>query len=358
MIVVIDYNLKKAEFQLFNEKDGQALKSLTIPLSALEDSRGLPAFRRELKNHGTLTGAAVRLRFGGDRFPNPTLVNSEFLSEFTQLTPAFPLFVSTAVAFLSELLPLLEGAPCYAFFETALFRDLPDAEKNYAIPPETGGAQPIRRFGFHGLTHEYHSAQLGHRGAVLSFVFDNTTTVCALRDGKPTYISVGYSPLEGVMGRTSCGDLDPGVVFYLIRALKESYYKIDNLLKKESGFYGLTGLDIDIGELSRHMASNPDVADAFEIYYTHLLKHAGEALAVTGGMDGVVFGGRFAKPLQPLILRLVKKLSFLGLRMKALPWPLEEPGVCDITVPESGVRAIICRTPLQRILYESLLRSL
>ncbi|MFH0920497.1 MAG: hypothetical protein V1913_09050, partial [Fibrobacterota bacterium] len=346
MIAVIDHNLKKAEFQFFDNTGDTPVKRLTVPLSALEEGQGFSRLKNELAAAGPLRGAAVRLRFGGDVFREPTLVNASFLNAFTALIPGFPLYVPTAVAFLSQLLPLLKGAPCFAFFETALFCDLPEAEKNYAIPPEFNEQQPIRRFGFHGITHSRNAALLGNKGAALSFVFDNTTTVCALRDGRPAYISVGYSPLEGVMGRTSCGDLDPGVVFYLLRALKVSYYRIDDMLKKESGFLGLTGLDLDIGALYAHAASNPEVAYAFEIYFNHLLKHAGEAMAVTSGIDAVAFGGRFARPLQPLILRLARKLSFLGLHIKPLPWPLDAGHYCDITTADSRIRAIVNQEPL------------
>ena len=158
------------------------------------------------------------------------------------------------------------------------------------------------------------------KGNIISVVLDKQTTVCPVKNNLPLAISLGFTPLEGVMSRTSCGDLDPGIVFYLMNAHKFSIYKIDDILKNESGFLGLTGYDLKLKELVKFYGKDPKVNSAFEIYEGQLLKYIGEGISVLGGLDNIVFSGEGVGPLIPVIYSLIKKISFLGINIKSLPW--------------------------------------
>jgi acetate kinase len=256
-------------------------------------------------------------------------------------------------ALVNDISGAFANIPLFAFFETALFRQLPEEEKRYAIPAEYNNRLPIRRYGYHGIYHGYHAGLVKNPGTILSIVLDRQTTVCALEKDKPAYISVGYTPLEGVMGRTTCGDLDPGVAFYLLRDQKQSFYWIDNLLKKESGFKGLTGYDLDIDDLFTHMGGEPPVRKAFEIFFNQILRHAGQALAVSGPLSGVVFGGRYCDALQPVLYRIAKKFSFLGATLKALPWAMDGSKIFMASEKGSKIPVLVSRVPPAEILFES-----
>lgn len=322
MILIIDQNLKEADFYLYEEKDGNPalFKKETMDM----DSAG------DWKDKG-IRAAFVRLRFGGDLFDTPSVVDNAFLDAYAGLTPYFPFYVPLTHAFLKKLLHGLEGIPLYAMFETSLFRTLPEEERVYAIPREYNEKIPVRRFGYHGLFHAFQASRMNTPGTLLSIVLDKQTTVCAIEGGRPSYISVGYTPLEGIMGRTTCGDLDPGVAFYLLRELKGSFYSIDHLLKKESGFKGLTGLDLEMGDLYRHAGDKAAVQRAFEIFFNQILRHAGAALAVSGPLSGLVFGGRFIKDLLPLAHRIARKLAFQGITLKGLPWDLGDQPLAEVS---------------------------
>jgi len=359
MMLIIDHNLKQAEFTLFDAGNGKpsAAAKRQAPMDSALEPGFLDPLIRDMASAGPLDSACVRLRFGGDLFNGPARVDKAFLETYAGLTPHFPFYIPLTHAFLKRLLASLNHVPLHAFFETALFCGLPEQEKIYAVPREYNEKLGLRRFGYHGLFHGYHADRLDVDGTVLSVVLDKQTTVCAIENGKPSYISVGYTPLEGVMGRTSCGDLDPGVAFYLLRERRESFYGIDNLLKKKSGFRGLTGFDLEIGDLYRHAGDEPKVKRAFNIYFNQVLRHMGAALAVSGPLSGLVFGGRFVSDLEPVAYRLAKKLTFLGVSLKALPWEKGDSGFDEVSDPGSRVRVALNRETLPEVLCESALEA-
>ena len=143
------------------------------------------------------------------------------------------------------------------------------------------------------------------------------------------------------MGRTSSGDLDPGIVFYLMRRYNYSIYRIDTLLKKESGFLGLTGYDLETDKLYELAGKDEKTAFAFKIFENQILKAIGEAMSVIGGIDAIVFCGCYSESLKPLIFKMIRAdISFLGISIKPLPWP-QSPKVRDISQKGSTVHVII-----------------
>jgi acetate kinase len=243
-----------------------------------------------------------------------------------------------------------EDIPQVAFFETAFFSRLPEAEKYYAIPREFYQGNRIKKWGFHGIFHEANCEMFSQNEKCISIVFDKQTTVCSVKNHKPFSISLGYTPLEGVMSRTSCGDLDPGIVFYLMNVHKFSIYKIDDILKNESGFLGLTGYDLELKELVKFYGQDPKVNLAFDVYQAQLLKYIGEGISVLGGLDNLVFAGSQVDILLPIIYSLIKKISFLGINTKSLPWK-DKKETFQITSKESKIKAYFNRMDLSAVIF-------
>jgi acetate kinase len=317
MILVIDHNLKEIKYSCFPD-----------PMGAV----------------------AFRVLFGGDLFKGPVFIDEVFLKRFAKLTPLFPLYVPPMLDLLKTFRKVFKDVPLVAFFETSFFSDLPDEGKYYALPYEYLKANSIRRWGFHGTLHEANIEDFPAKARNISIVLDKQTTVCAVTGKKPLSISLGYTPLEGIMSRTACGDLDPGIVFYLMNEHNFSLYKIDEMLKSKGGFFGITGYDISLNELIKLRGKDRKAGLAFDIFRTQVLKHIGQGISLLDGLDNLVFSGSLTGPFGPVIHDIVKKLSFLGINTVGLPWG-EDKGMTRISSNGSGVKVFINRISPSEIIF-------
>jgi acetate kinase len=243
-----------------------------------------------------------------------------------------------------------------AFFETAFFTGLPEEERYYAFPRKYFHKDGVKRWGYHGLFHEYNYSVARGAEKVVSVVLDAKSTVSSIYKNKPLSINLGYTPLEGIMSGTTCGDVDPGMVFYLMKAHNYSIFQIDEILKKQSGFLGLTGYDMDIAELFKLYGKDQKVTLAFDVYKNQILKYIGESIAVLEGVDAIIFSGDNAKSLQPLIYDILKGISFLGINLKTLPWPDKEESAC-VASEDSPVKIYVNYTSLPKIIFYNMAKT-
>ncbi|HNW39561.1 MAG TPA: hypothetical protein PL125_02875 [Candidatus Omnitrophota bacterium] len=351
MILVIDTNLKEVKFWVFKKNQIETPPLFFVKdLEELKASKNLKQEILNLTGRGRISAISFRVLFGGDFFDQTIVIDQDFFTKFSKLTDLFPFYIPAMSNILKIFYREFEDVPQVAFFETAFFSRLPPAEKFYAIPHEFYQENRIKKWGFHGIFHEANSNIFPCAGKCISIVFDKQTTVCAVNDHQPFSISLGYTPLEGVMSRTSCGDLDPGIVFYLMNVHKFSIYKIDDMLKNESGFLGLTGYDLELKELVKFYGQDPKVNLAFEIYQGQIIKYIGEGISVLGGVDNIIFAGSQVDALLPIIHSLIKRISFLGINMKSLPWK-DKKETFQITSPESKIKAYLNRMDLPAIIY-------
>jgi len=351
MIIVIEMNLKEAKFMVFREE-----KPGVLPVTFIKDTQEIitsKTLKRDilsLAGKARITAISFRILFGGEFFDKATVIDQDFFDKFVQLTDFFPFYIPLIMNMLKVFYRDFAGIPQIAFFETAFFSKLPEEEKYYAIPHELYKNNRIKKWGFHGIFHEFNYEMFSQAKKCISIVFDKQTTVCSMKDGMPFSISLGYTPLEGVMSRTSCGDLDPGIVFYLMNVHGFSIHKIDDILKNESGFFGLTGYDIELKELIKFYGKDPRVDLAFDIYQAQILKCIGEGIAFLGGLDNIIFSGSEAGAFIPIIHSLVKKISFLGINTKSLPWA-DKKEFFPITSQESKVSVYLNRMSLPAVIF-------
>ena len=152
-------------------------------------------------------------------------IDSTFKQKMRELIRNSPLGIPPLLETVSAFEDNFPGLPLYAFFETSYFNALPDEERYYAVPMEAPAGHDVRRWGYHGIYHQFNSTVLPGEKKIISVVLDKLVTVCSSVNGKPFSINLGCTPLEGIMGRTSSGDLDPGIVFYLMRRYNYSIYQ-------------------------------------------------------------------------------------------------------------------------------------
>ena len=271
-------------------------------------------------------------------------VDGAAVKKLRGLTEIFPFYMPFFMSVLKSFSEIAPDVPQYVYLGNSFFNTLYRRTIRYAVAEPFLPSVRSRCQGRHGLFHEYHAHCMKSSRKLISIVFDTQTTVCGMYKGVPRTISTGGTPLEGVMGRSSCGDVDPGIPFYLMRQ-GYSLYAVDELLKKKSGFKGLCGYEGTQEEIFRMYGIDRDVTLAVDVYLTHVLKYIGEAMAVIGGMDGLVFGGPQLPGFTPLIHMIGSRLSFLGVRSKPGISHLIQ-GCSRISTPESEVLTVEVDEPV------------
>lgn len=224
-----------------------------------------------------------------------------------------PLHNPPALAWVAACRTRLRGARQVAVLDTAFFADLPEAAATYALPRELQRRYGLRRYGFHGLAHQAMWRALAalapaRTGRVITFQLGSGASAAAIRDGRAVETSMGFTPLEGLVMATRAGDVDPGLLLYLLRQ-GLSPDELDELLSRRSGLYGLGGS----GDMRALLASEaPEARAAVAVYLHRARKYLGAYLAVLGGADAVVVGGGVGEHAPAIRAGLLEGLEPLG----------------------------------------------
>jgi acetate kinase len=242
-----------------------------------------------------LRAVGHRVVHGGPDFSDPTIINDDVLDEIKDLIPLAPLHNPGAVSGIEAARAEFD-VPHVAIFDTAFFATLPAAAATYAIPRDLAQQYRIKRYGFHGTSHQYVSrvaAELvGRDLAELNQIvlhLGNGCSASAVSGGVAVETSMGLTPLQGLVMGTRSGDVDPGLHTFLHNELSMTIADIDTLLNKQSGLKGMAGVN-DFRELEQRRAAGDEAAQlAFEVYVHRLKHYVGAYLALLGGLDVLTF---------------------------------------------------------------------
>ena len=234
--------------------------------------------------------------------------------------------------------------PQIAVFDTAFHRTMPEPARVYP-GPYVWYEEGIRRYGFHGISHQYVSRRatkmLGPREGDLRLItchLGNGASLAAVRAGCSIDTTMGFTPLDGLMMGTRCGSIDPAILIYLIRHRGSTAAQLDALLNHDSGLKGISGVSSDMREvLAAAGAGNERAKLAFDVYIHRLCREIGGMAASLGGVDALVFTAGVGENCAPLRERVCRQLSFLGMELDAARNAAPE-GDCDLSTPGSKVR--------------------
>ncbi|MDQ1048682.1 acetate kinase [Streptomyces sp. V4I2] len=285
----------------------------------------LKAVAEELSRDGLgldspeLAAIGHRVVHGGKHFTEPTVIDDAVLAEIERLIPVAPLHNPANLTGIRTAQALRPDLPQVAVFDTAFHTTMPESAARYAIDVKTADEHRIRRYGFHGTSHAYVSratAQLLGKSPeevnVIVLHLGNGASASAVRGGKCVDTSMGLTPLEGLVMGTRSGDMDPAVIFHLMRVGKMSTDEIDTLLNKKSGLIGLCG-DNDMREIRRRVDAGDEQAQlAFDIYIHRLKKYIGAYYAVLGRVDAIAFTAGVGENAAPVREAAVAGLEELG----------------------------------------------
>jgi acetate kinase len=306
LVLVLNSGSSSVKYQLIDMTDGSR------PASGLVERIGEPpypdhatalrAIADELAAEGLgldspgLAAIGHRVVHGGTRFTGPTLITDEVVDTIRELVPLAPLHNPANITGIEVARALRPDLPQVAVFDTAFHATLPEYAARYAIDTETADRYSIRRYGFHGTSHQYVSRRtaelLGESPESVNVIvlhLGNGASASAVAGGVCVDTSMGLTPLEGLVMGTRSGDLDPAVLLHLHRVGGMSVDRIDDLLNRRSGMLGLCG-DNDMREVSRRIGEGDAAAKlAFDIYIHRLRKYIGGYAAVLGRVDAIAF---------------------------------------------------------------------
>jgi acetate kinase len=239
-----------------------------------------------------------RVVHGGTEFTEPAVVDDDVQKRLWGLIPLAPLHQPRALALVQEARDLLADVPHVACFDTAFHATIPEAAATYALPREWRAQWPLRRFGFHGLSHAYVSrraAELVERPIedlrIVTAHLGAGASLCAVRGGKSVDTTMGMTPLEGLVMATRAGSVDPGLVLWVQQYGELPLGHVQHALEEESGLKGLAGT-ADMRELlARRAAGDTDAMLAFDVYVHRLRREIGAMTASLGNLDVLVFTG-------------------------------------------------------------------
>jgi acetate kinase len=261
---------------------------------------------------------AHRLVHGGGRWTEPCLIDAQDEADLRQLVPLAPLHMPPALAAMAASRKLFGTRTAQvAVFDTAFFQELPEVAAVYALPAELSSRLQLRRYGFHGIAHAAlwrRWREIGRGDRLVSLQLGSGSSITATRNGKPLDTSMGFTPLEGLVMATRCGDLDPGLLLHLQANGLDSEALTDTLYRR-SGLLGLSGISGDMRELLG--ADDAAARLAIALYCYRARKYLGAYLTVLGGADGILFGGGIGEHSPEIRARILTGLEWLGIALDA-----------------------------------------
>lgn len=302
----------KLEFKIANHNE--ALKAV---LALLTDSeKGVIASLEEIKAVGH------RVLHGGELFSSAVIVDDQELAKIESLKDLGPLHMPANIMGIKACRDLMPNTKQVAVFDTAFHQTMPRRSFLYALPYEYYEKYRVRRYGFHGTSHRYVSnraAQLLGKPLeklkMITLHLGNGSSAAAIKDGKCLDTSMGFTPLEGLIMGTRCGDIDPAIVPFLQNALSLTASEMDNLLNKKSGFLGMTGFS-DLRDIQKaREEGNERAKDVYEMFIHRIVKYIGAYYAILGGLDTLVFTAGIGENDCTTREEVCKQLTHLGVEL-------------------------------------------
>ncbi len=292
-----------------------------------------------------------RVVHGGPKNFEPSFVTLEVKSAIREVSVFAPLHNRAELQGMEIVSKLLGSVPQVAVFDTGFHRNMPLPAKTYPGPYEWF-EQGIRRYGFHGINHQYcaecAAALLDKDLDSLKLVtchLGNGCSLAAIREGRSVDTTMGFTPLEGLMMGTRSGSVDPGVLTYLMRQRHFFDEQLDDVLNRKSGLLGISGISGDMREiLAARKKGNERAELAFDMYVHRLRSGIGAMVAVLGGVDALVFTAGVGENSPEVRGAVCDNLLFLGLRLDAEKNEQSLAGSgSDISAPDSAIRVLVIR---------------
>ncbi len=316
-----------------------------------------------------ISAVGHRVVHGGDKYSNAVVIDDEVISDIDGFSSLAPLHNPPNLIAIKECIRLMPEVPQVAVFDTGFHQKMPPHAYLYGLPYEFYEKDNIRRYGFHGISHNYVALQAAahlrrnfREMKIITCHLGNGASVCAIDHGRSVDTSMGLTPLEGLIMGTRCGDLDPSTVIHLSREKGLSLDEIDEILNRQSGLKGLSGISSDLRKIEE--AANKDdykALLAIYIFCYRVRKYIGAYTAALGGLDALVFTGGIGEGSKWVRGLSCQGLSHMGIQVDVIENKIADPRpgeVADISDDLSRVKVLVIPTDEGRMIARETIRTL
>lgn len=287
---------------------------------------------KAIKNLDEIKTIGHRVVHGADVFCQPHMIDNRVIKKIKECVELAPLHNPANLDGIKAAKKLLPKVHQVAVFDTAFHQTIPVHAYLYAIPMKYYKKHKIRRYGFHGLSHQYVVKQAAkalrrpvNKLKMITCHLGNGCSIAAVDEGKCIDTSMGFTPLEGLVMGSRCGDIDAAIVFYLMHKEKLSYHQVDDILNRESGLLGVSGISNDVRVITREAKKgNKRAKIALELFLYRIKKYIGAYHLILGGADVIVFTAGIGENNPHLIRSLTKDIHKITPKTKVLVVPTDE----------------------------------
>ncbi|MDR0754212.1 MAG: acetate kinase [Prevotellaceae bacterium] len=318
-----------------------------------------------MQNLSEISAVGHRVVHGGEHFTASMLIDQNVeqkIEEYIELAPLHNPANLIGIQAIRQILPNVSQVAC---FDTSFHQTMPPHSFLYALPYEYYSKQKIRRYGFHGMSHQFVASKsckkLGRNmenTKIITCHLGNGSSITAIDKGKSVDTTMGFTPLEGLMMGTRCGDIDAGIILYLLQSKNVGIEQINSLLNKESGLYGISGVSSDMRDLWNAADNgNKQAKLALDMFMYRVLKYIGAYAAAMNGVDIIVFTGGIGENDFNVREIISKKLEYLGVDFDSKTnYMLRGVDFEIITKPDSKVKVVVASTDEELVIATDTMR--
>ena len=357
-VLVINCGSSSVKYQLIELPSGKKITLGKVELDPADSSAHENAIHAiiEQTQQNQIDAIGHRVVHGGDEFSEPVAVTDSVIESIERHSVDAPLHNPFNLLGITLARRQWPEHPHIAVFDTAFHAGMPKRASSYAIDAEIAARHRVRRFGFHGTSHQYVAQQAADylntpvdELRTVTLHLGNGASACAVEFGRSVETSMGMTPLEGLVMGTRSGDIDAGAVLALLRSGEYQVSDLDALLNRKSGLAGLSGISNDVREIESAAEQGDEAAQlAINVFAHRARKYIGAYAAIMGGIDAIVFTGGIGENSATMRRRISQRLEFLGVRFsddlnRSAALGPDKP-VAEISEPHSRVRLLAVKT--------------
>lgn len=305
-----------------------------------------------IKNFSEIDAVGHRVVHGGEKFNQSVLITDEVIQQVKDCYDLAPLHNPANITGIEAITSLMPGVPQVGVFDTAFHQTMPAKSYMYALPYKFYTEDGVRRYGFHGTSHRYVSQKACEflnlnpdNSKIVTCHIGNGGSITAVLNGKSVDTSMGLTPTEGLMMGTRVGDVDPGVITYLMNKHGYTSADIQRIINKESGVAGVTEISNDMREIeAADKAGNERAHLALEMYEQRIIKYIGAYAAEMGGLDAIVFTGGVGENQTGVRENVCAPLAFMGVKLDKAVNDKTKGTETIISTPDSKVKVAVIPT--------------
>ncbi|MCI8443638.1 MAG: acetate kinase [Clostridia bacterium] len=319
-----------------------------------------------IKDLSELSGIGHRVVHGGEKFSDAVVINEEVMEEIKNCSDLAPLHNPAAILGMEACRKVVPNMKMVAVFDTAFHQTLPKERYLYPIPYQYYEKYGVRKYGFHGTSHQYVSQRvaklLGKKVSDLKIInchLGQGASICAIQNGKSVETSMGLTPLGGIVMGTRSGDLDPSVVTYVMQKEKLSPEKMENRLNKESGAYGVSSVSVDFRDIEVEANAGGHHAKlALDIFHDTAANYIAKCMVAMNGMDVLTFTAGVGEKGQDSRQAICDKLEVFGVKLDKEKNQAIKGDEAKISLPSSKVEVFVIPTNEELMIARETMRHL